>query len=255
MRQARKPSSSTLSSRLGRAGVATLYATPVLVLLTDYINGMHRARATARFRKALDRSNKAPVGKKDVVLPQYAHNELSDSMPSVFDDEEKTLEALYPGYSKRSRIRKMLLKWKIRGMLDNPHFEPKRNSVFMRPYKDARILAHELGHAEDNRHKKISLLERLPFHYKSIVPLMLDSENTPLMRQERAAWDYGGVPEGDYLREAALDTYREQQNTFRRPLKVGLGGAVLGGLLVGAGLVAKKFEDKGTRRSTTRRKR
>ena len=234
--------SAKLSDALGSAGSAVLALTPTAALLSYYVNMVARARAAVRFRKAMDRSREEPVGRNDVVIRPYSHNKLSDKLPTVFDDEEKAVRELHPDYDKRSRIRKFFLKLRIGRMLDNPQFRPDKNSVFLRPSNDARVLAHELGHAEDNRLHRINLMERLPLHYKSIVPTFIDPENTPLMRQERNAWDYGGVHEGDYLREAALDTYREQQKSFKRPIKALIGGAALGGMLIGSGLVARKFE-------------
>lgn len=75
------------------------------------------------------------------------------------------------------------------------------------PLQTEEVLRHELGHFKDYKTE----YKYQPFSYA------LDNldPNTNLDAEVRA-WDYSGIPEGHPLREATLDTYREQAGV---PLK------------------------------------
>lgn len=225
----------TPGDRIAAAGVATAaLGIPASMVVANIVSQIRHARAFRRYQEAYGHSQATKA--KDLKIPEFAYNRLDKNMPSVFDDEEKALDALYPGWRNSGHIRKAILKNRIRRLIKYPQFVAENNSVFVPKDVDARVLAHELGHATDNSKEPLNKWERMAIHPNAIGSFIVDPENTPLMKQERTAWNNGGVPEADELRQAALDTYRESQESIRRPIRYGLGAAVLGALMMGTGL-------------------
>lgn len=235
-------SSRRVGDILGSAGVGIIAGgVPAAFIIGNAVGDIRRARARRAFDDAVGHSEKTKGS--DLNIPRFAYNRKDDRLTSVFDDEEKALDELHPGWRKRSAIRKFILKRRIRSLIANPQFSQKYNSVFVPKMVDGRILAHELGHASDNAEKPLGRWERAWWHPKAIVPFIADPENTPLMRQETKAWDIARVPVDDELRTAALNTYRESQESVKRPYRYALKTALLGTILAGSGLAVNKLTE------------
>lgn len=169
-------------------------------MIYQYIMPAIRMR---RFQKAVEEATKSKELFTEIPSDSYSLNKKDAKKPSVFTDTDAAMTALYP---KASWLRKMFLKSTIKNRIQNPQYHPDINSVFIdKKYLGTKILAHELGHANDTELKNI---KRSPLHYKNFFNGFINPDNSDILKSEIKAWDLGKVPKGDKVREAALDTYR-----------------------------------------------
>ena len=157
----------------------------------------------------------------------YSVNKPEEGKTTVYTDTDTALSGL-----KMNKLQRWLSRGTIDTLTDNaPAYIPNFKSVFLnKKYLGTKVLAHELGHSFD---KNLSIWDREPLNPKNIWYGWRDPDKSPLVSSEIRAWDIAGIPAGDKVREAALDTYRAANKFQSRggvllTPAVGAGGAALG---------------------------
>lgn len=172
---------------------------------------LRRLAAERKAAKMIAAGAKNPESIKwDIDPEKYSVNKVEDGKVPVFTDADAAIESIYDETDPR---KKELLKKVILRKIRNPQFDfkPKRAIYIDKRLLGTKVFAHELGHAED---KDLKVMDRLPFMPTNLIKGLISPDSTGLVKSEARAWDNAKVPEGDPLREAALDTYRGAQRSL-----------------------------------------
>jgi len=216
---------SNVAKSIGRSLVAAGVSAPIIFSL----RGAVRAR---RLRKLISAGMLGSRAEVDAAVARHMA-ETGKSLPKYewADSVYKGIGGNYglggpvPVYQDGNIIRKHILsnssladrlKVIMSPVFNGPHYNPAMSYVSLgnkgelNPY----VLMHELGHAEDvARHGRNVVIKSLlskPRDLKQVLRYIAHPDDSHLVRMESRAWDNAGLGKGNPIREAALDTYRNQ---------------------------------------------